>query len=240
MTTFLFVSGIVLITAAIISAFSPMVDETDMILEQNSYETDSGMPKDIEIFKIETVEMPIGKAVKHKTYDETVSDKIDYVFYDVPLSDEIQKYIYDECLRQFGSLSLRAQSGYKGYDLPKLVMNIIRWESGFDASNDNGKCCGLMSVTHNLSDSIIEAEKITDLLDPYQNIRAGIHILKNQYDELLKYAREWSMSINNDKMIVSILRSYHEGFKPLNYHPSSYTDNILMTYRHMNVRPKEE
>ena len=155
----------------------------------------------------------------------------EYNYYDLNLEVEIQEYITDECIRQFNTTEIG------DYQLPLLIMNLIRWESGFDSSNDNGKCCGYMSVTYNLSNAIIEAEQIDDLLNPQQNIRAGIRILKNRYDEIIFF--DYS-----DKEIISfMLEAYHTGLEIEEFNASEeyrYVNNILESYNNTKQCEKEE
>lgn len=178
--------------------------------------------------------VPPAASLDNPYYAITLTEEISsYNYYDVDLSSEIQEYIADECFRQFETTDIGE------YHLPLVIINLIRWESGFDKNNDNGKCCGLMSVTYNLSDSIIEAEQIDDLLNPQQNIRAGIHILKNKYDEISSSSRNYS-----DKEIISfILEAYHTGLNLEDYHTSKkykYVTNILESYKDTSTCAKED
>lgn len=224
MTTLTFIVGIVLVTYSIISAFCPTVDKKDSA--------------EAKYIPIETEEKPvmISKIIKiepaddqHKILVDDVQGEIItnmYTYYDVPLSYEIQQYITDQCLEKFGTLELC------GYNLPKLVINIIRWESGFDAENDNGKCCGLMSVTHKLSDAIKEEERITNLIEPAQNIRAGIRILKNMYDYAYNLFTDhgWFPDYISDKALIDVsLNVYRNGYYSIDF-KSDYVNNILSTY----------
>lgn len=116
-------------------------------------------------------------------------------------------------------------------------MNLIRWESGFNPSNDNGKCCGYMSITYNLSDSIIDAEQIDDLLDPHQNIRAGIHILKNKYDEIIP------LDYSDEEIVLFMLEAYHSGLDVNEFDIEKeykYANNILESYNGTEQRTRDE
>ena len=205
--------GCILIACALSLWFAPVVDEET--IRQESIQPITTSERPIMISEIIKVEVPSGEPPTND-FEEVEIVKPEYIYYDVPLSDEVQEYITDQCLEKFGALELY------GVNLPKLVINIIRWESGFNPDNDNGKCCGYMSVTRNLSKSIIEGEDITDLLDWRQNLRAGIHILKNQYDIYL------NSGIVYKHPMPYIVNSYHTGeLEPLSF---DYIDNIFVSY----------
>ena len=208
--------GCILITCALSLWFAPVVDENDIRQENKQPITTSERP--IMINEIIEVEVPSGEPPTND-FEEVEIVKPEYIYYDVPLSDEVQEYITDQCLEKFGALELY------GVNLPKLVINIIRWESGFNPDNDNGKCCGYMSVTRNLSKSIIEDENITDLLDWRQNIRAGVHILKNCFDEACE---------DSHTPITFAVNCYHTGkLYPLDI---EYVANIVSTYKSTTER----
>ena len=88
--------------------------------------------------------------------------------YDIPLDPEIQEFIY-----------------YMSYTYEidfHLVMGLIKTESGYkvDAISKN-KDYGLMQINQVNYPWLSENLGITDLLDPYQNIRAGLFILSDLY-----------------------------------------------------------
>lgn len=234
MTFICLVIGCAIIAYGIASLFDlvPIVGKEDLDREARMPITTRERP--IMISEIVDVKIPGGEHHENKTTLEEVTEPYisNFVCYDVPLSDDIQRYITLQCLEKFGTLELY------GHNLPKLVMNIIRWESGFDSTNDNGKCCGLMSVTHNLSDAIKEEENITDLIQPEQNIRAGIRILKNQYDNMDKLLSAHGLNgvkISNYLYICIILDGYHNGGH--NYElDGDYIANIIDTYLQTNER----
>lgn len=228
MTLIMLIGGVLMITYAIVSAFCPVIDETDVVLDEFNTEIEQSKPKEIEVNDIISVE-PCN-ATPPKNDFEFGGELIVPIFtyYDVPLSDKIQQYITDQCLEKFGTLE------FCGYNLPKLVINIIRWESGFDADNDNGKCCGLMSVTHNLWPGIVEDEQITNLIEPDQNLRAGIRILHNAFDQ--SFFEQRNVCFRNqccrkdgfDMIVTRALNYYHTGIS--NDSETDYVNHILSTY----------
>lgn len=222
----LFVSTI--ITAIIMYRESKEPKEINLIVEFKDPEEskDQVQSKPVEVTSIIDVEPSIAPP-KDNDYEEEAPT---YTIYDVPLDEDIQRYIQDQCREKFGTLELC------GYNLPKLITNIIRWESGFDADNDNGKCCGLMSVTHKLSDTIREEEHITNLIDPKQNIRAGIRILKNQYDYVDELLNDHDFPYDGGIASKAIrirmmLDCYHNGRDDSRTEmDDEYIRNIMSTY----------
>lgn len=87
---------------------------------------------------------------------------------DIPLEPEVQEFVYYLCYT---------------YEIDYyLVMGLIKTESGFraDAVSKN-KDYGLMQINQVNFKWLNENLGITDLLDPYQNIKAGIYMLADLY-----------------------------------------------------------
>lgn len=99
--------------------------------------------------------------------DTNVPDKIDYIL-DVPLSLEFQIYLHGLC----------EEAG-----IPyTLAVAVIEQESHYDPKaispwND----WGLMQISHVCHAWLSEELGITDYLDPWQNVRAGVYILGGYY-----------------------------------------------------------
>lgn len=227
MTFICLVLGCALIAYGVCYTFVPVVGKEDLDREQRIPITTKEKP--VMISEIVDVKIPGGDHPENKTIEEEVEVVVPmFTYYDVPLSDEIQQYIHIQCLEKFGTIEL------DGYNLPKLVMNIIRWESGFDQDNDNGKCCGLMSVTHNLWPGIVEDEQITNLIEPDQNLRAGIRILHNAFDQ--SFFEQRNVCFRNqccrkdgfDMIVTRALNYYHTGIS--NDSETDYVNHILSTY----------
>lgn len=100
---------------------------------------------------------------------------IDEPFEDVPLDAELQRYIIEKA--------------HDANIAPEVVMAIIWRESSFNpmAVGDGGLAVGLMQIQPKwYRDEMFELG-ITDVSDPYQNVKLGIRILedlKNQYEDL--------------------------------------------------------
>ena len=97
--------------------------------------------------------------------------------YDIPLDKDIQKYLYDKC---------------KEYNVPyDLALGVIKVESNFNPSsihkNSNGsRDYGLFQINTINHKWLSEELGITDFLNPYQNIDAGVYMLSQllkKYDD---------------------------------------------------------
>ena len=223
---------------------APVVDETDLELERLNYETDTDEDKEVEIKELlglhpgpcipdewfgpteMTVEIPSDEPPEQSMEEENVVLHAP-VYFDCPLSHELQDHIYKEYVKQ----------GFNYYpeEFMGLIISIIQWESGFNADNSNGKCHGLMSVS-TLTDKTMEAWNVVDLMDPYDNITAGIHCFRN--------AREWAekyiMSDPSEDIAVTerALLAYNLGrdgaskFLTCNKtYDSEYVYNVMCTFK---------
>lgn len=96
--------------------------------------------------------------------------ELGFVPLDVPMDEDMQEFIY--CLSY----------GYN-VDFP-FVMALIKHESSFredvvSKSNDYG----LMQINKINHEQLTEKFGVTDFLDPYQNTRSGIFILRNLFEK---------------------------------------------------------
>lgn len=90
-------------------------------------------------------------------------------YFNVPLSTDLQDHIFSLCTEY-------------GVD-PAIVVAIIEKESTYnpDAVNYNGTCHGLMQVYKYYHTSRMARLGVTNLYDPYQNVKVGIDILAELY-----------------------------------------------------------
>lgn len=128
---------------------------------------------------------------KYKVFDtmseDWGSDDLEgFVFYDLPEQYADKGYfpekmqIYTRCL-------------CKQYDVPyALVLAIIEQESGyeFDKTGDGGQSKGYMQIYEKWHIERMEAEGVTDLFNPYQNIRVGLNCLREIQDKYLASSGE--------------------------------------------------
>lgn len=141
-------------------------------------------------------------------------------YLDISLSEQLQEHICNEWVAQEGENYLNQEEALS------IIAAIVQWESGFNASNSNGKCHGLMSIM-TLTESTMEAWGIKDLLDPYDNITAGIHCFLN--------GCRWALeNYGSEQIIEHALLRYnlgeHEAKKYLSNHDAydhTYVQNVM-------------
>jgi len=88
------------------------------------------------------------------------------------LSQELQAYTYQQCQEK--------QVSYE------LVLAMMYHESNYDPSavryyEDGSSDSGIMQINSINSEWLSEKIGVTDLTDPYQNIRSGVFILSDLY-----------------------------------------------------------
>jgi len=117
--------------------------------------------------------------------------------YDIPLDKDIQKYLYDKC---------------KEYNVPyDLALGVIKVESNFNPSlihkNSNGsRDYGLFQINTINHKWLSEELGITDFLNPYQNIDAGVYMLSQllkKYDDEHIVLMSYNMGERATKNLVN-------------------------------------
>lgn len=107
--------------------------------------------------------------------DVPTTEKVENIYYDCPLSHDLQDYIRELCNENGIPMS--------------LVIAMIDVESSFNpdaiSSTDD---YGLMQINKCNHGWLREQYGITDVLDPYQNVRGGIIILSQHYNGNLSNA----------------------------------------------------
>lgn len=100
-----------------------------------------------------------------------------YLHEEIPLDFDLQCHLIAVC---------------EEYGVPQNVaLGVIQAESSFTATAANGSCYGYMQINSINSDWLSEKIGVTDLTDPYQNIRSGVFILSDLYG---KY-RDWHKAL---------------------------------------------
>ena len=91
--------------------------------------------------------------------------------YDVPYDEDLQLHII-------------AQAEQYGID-PAIVFAVIWKESRYyyTASGDNDESLGIMQIKQKFHQWRMDCLGVTDLLDPYQNVMVGCHILGEKLSE---------------------------------------------------------
>lgn len=135
-------------------------------------------------------------------------------YFNVPLSDDIQDHIFDLC---------------EQYELdPAIVIAMIGRESGYQIRimGDGGNSYGLMQIQPRWHQDRMNSLGCTNLLDPYQNISVGLHLL----NELNGYGKglEWAlMAYNGGPSYANRLRADGE--------VSKYVVDILETSKRLEL-----
>lgn len=105
-----------------------------------------------------------------------------FVRLDIPLDSDVQEYMYYLC---------------QAYDIDyAFVLGLIDAESGFQANViSNTGDIGLMQINQVNAQALSDALGVDDLEDPYQNIRAGLYVLRTLF-ERYKLTEEVCMAYN--------------------------------------------
>lgn len=125
-----------------------------------------------------------------KAEEETASPVKKY-YEEIPLDEDIQVYLYDKC---------KENHIYYG-----LVLALIERESYYtndiiSVTNDYG----LMQINAINHQRITEAIGVTNYLDPYQNIDAGIYILQelfNKYEDVSLVLMAYNLGENGARRL---------------------------------------
>lgn len=186
-----------------------LVTETDTETEPETEPQTTQSPVYTCIEFPEETSAPIPETFTIETPIETIPN-VEGKILDVPLDSDLQSYTHAIC---------------DEYGIPfELAMAVMYVESGFNpnAISAHGDY-GLMQVS-SVNHGWLSAELgLTDFLDPYQNIRAGVHILAQKIREsdgefttaLMKYNRGDAVAL--EQMANGIFST-------------DYTDKVLSKY----------
>ncbi len=123
-----------------------------------------------------------GKALRGEPPYEYLSDS-DFVPIDCGLSEDLQEYTYYLC-----------EAYYIDFE---FVMALMYTESSFNADIVSGtNDYGLMQINKCNHAELTDKLGITDFTEPYQNIRAGVYILRRlfeKYDDAAKVCMAYNM-----------------------------------------------
>lgn len=167
------------------------------------------VPQSVTIAVI-TTPVPISKTVIDTEPVTVIDTEPVTVYFDIPLSKELQDYIRNLC---------------DEYGVPiELVIAIIDVESTFRAdvvskTNDYG----LMQINKCNHEWLTDKLGITDFLDPYQNIKSGIHILSGH------------LEVTNGDIELALMRYNNgaSGAKKLwnkGIYSTAYTQKVMTAY----------
>lgn len=125
-----------------------------------------------------------GKSVSDNGELMLIQDVAAFTPLNCALSDELQEFTYYMC-----------QAYYIDFD---FTMALMFSESSFNASavSQDGHDFGLMQIRDCNNDWLKEELGVTDMLNPYENIRAGLYILRGlfeKYDDSSKVVMAYKM-----------------------------------------------
>lgn len=150
---------------------------------------------------VSPTELPTSDLVVEPTIEPvySVGDPDNYIYPYNTMSADWGAEIYEQGFRYFEIPEEYVRSGGcfpevvqvylwslcrdKGIDY-YMVVAMIERESGYryDASGDSGKSIGYLQIGERWHKDRMEAENVTDLNDPYGNIRVGLSFLKELSD----------------------------------------------------------
>lgn len=100
-----------------------------------------------------------------------------YLHKEIPLDFDLQCHLIAVC---------------EEYGVPyHIALGVIQAESSFRGWESNGICFGYMQIHKINMEWLRNQIGVTDLMDPYQNLRSGVYILKDLYE---KYG-DWNMTL---------------------------------------------
>lgn len=155
------------------------------------------------IISEKTTKEPVERIVEVGTKVTTVSRgtttrvsasdlKVDSGFkkYDIKLSTDLQKYAYNMC---------------KKYGVPYTTfLAMMKIESGFRTNAMSSTGYGLCQINPSNLSYLNRKIGTTNLMDPYQNIKAGAYWLS-------RYYKSWKKSASGDELELHALNSYNWG-----------------------------
>ncbi len=90
-----------------------------------------------------------------------------YLHEEIPLDFDLQCHLITVC---------------EEYGVPyHIALGVIQAESSFTADASNGTCFGYMQINKINAEWLSESIGVTDLTDPYQNLRSGVYILSDLF-----------------------------------------------------------
>jgi hypothetical protein len=138
--------------------------------------------------------------------DDDDDDDDEFVLLDVPISEDLQKFIF--------YLS-------KGYEIDfTFVMALIQQESSFRVNViSESKDYGLMQINEINHALITETLGVADFLEPYNNIRSGMFILRKLFEKY-KTPEKVLMAYNLGES--GAVRLWEKGIFEINYSKSVF------------------
>ena len=166
--------------------------------------TKADTPEETETAEITTYGTIDGRTFSGSEMSLDWGDDLEFTPLDVPLDEGIQEFVF--------YLSY-------GYNIDwTFTMAVIQKESSYQA--DAISCCndyGLMQINEINHEYITETLGVTDYLNPYENVRAGLWILRNLFEKY-ESPEKVLMAYNMGETGASIL--WEQGIFETNYSKS--------------------
>ena len=155
-----------------------------------------------------------GKIFTGEMPHEWAAGDLNFVPLDVPMDEDLQEFVF--------YLS-------KAYSIDfTLVMAMIQQESGFQADVISGSDdYGLMQINKINHPYITETLGITDFLEPYNNVRSGMFILRNLFD---KYENPSKVLMAYNMGETGASRLWEQGI-----FESNYSKSVLQIQQELNA-----
>lgn len=172
-----------------------------IILYTVQYKENKEIAKTIisETVKKDPVEQVIEVGTKVSTVSRSSTKRISktdltvdngFVKYNIKLSEDLQKYTYNMC---------------KKYGVPYTVfLGVMYVESGYNVNAKSSTGYGICQVNPSNISYLKKKIGTTNLMDPYQNIQAGVYWLSRYYSS-------WSGTKDSEEKSLHALNSYNWG-----------------------------
>lgn len=161
--------------------------------------------------ELQTENDRLRKALDAYDYDFEVAAPQPPRYLDIPLDKDLQDYIWALCC---------------DYDIEEhyeLIYAMIYRESGFRSDAKSSSSWGLMQINKCNHERLNKKLGVTDFLDPYQNVHAGIYIIANLLhkhsvaDALMAYnmgsggaAKLWRQGVHSTGYTKRVLATYEQ------------------------------
>lgn len=127
--------------------------------------TEAPVPKETAF--IEAAEEPVEED-ENELIEQALLEQ-NYLHEEIPLDYDLQCHLFTVC---------------EEYGVPAhIALGVIQAESSFRADAQNGNCYGYMQINSINESWLAEHIGVTDLTEPYQNIRSGVYILSDLYSK---------------------------------------------------------
>jgi soluble lytic murein transglycosylase-like protein len=131
-----------------------------------SIEPNAGGPIEMAVLETTTDSQPESAVVSRI---ESATESETYYIEEIPLAKSIQKHLYDTC-KEYGVDYIEA--------LAVMTVENAKYDPDLKYKNKNGSVdYGLFQINNTNRQWLREELGITNLLDPYQNIKAGVFII---------------------------------------------------------------